>query len=198
MYYVVGLGNPGAEYKQTRHNVGWLALDALIQVLSLPMPTAAARYGGHISEGTVAGESLVLLYPDTFMNHSGSAVRKLVPKNEMSRLIVLYDDVAIPLGEIKVSFGRGAGGHNGVASVIASLATRDFIRIRIGVAKTGFWPWEQGVAKRPKGGDALLKHVLGQFTRREDVALTKGLSAATDAVKLILQSGYVAAMNQYN
>lgn len=198
MYYVVGLGNPGAEYKNTRHNVGWLALDALIVSLSVAAITTSAKYSGRVSEGNVSGQSLVFLYPDTFMNHSGSAVKKLVPKGETSQLIVLYDDVDIPLGEIKVSFGRGAGGHNGVASVIASLGTRDFIRIRIGVAKAGFWPWEQGVVKRPKGGDALLKHVLGQFTRREEAALARGLSAATDAIKLILKSGHVAAMNQYN
>ncbi len=132
------------------------------------------------------------------MNHSGTAVRKLVPKGAEATLVVVYDDVDIPLGEVKVSFGRGAGGHNGVESTIKSLGTKDFVRVRVGIAKTGFWPWEKGVVKRPAGGGALERHVLGKFSGREDAALERGLAAASTAIKTILESGYVKAMNQFN
>lgn len=198
MYYIVGLGNPGDEYAYTRHNVGWLALDAFIKNVQLPEAVSVRHASGRISEGVVSGVPVITLYPDTFMNHSGTAVRKLVDKGAASSLIVLYDDVDVPLGDIKVSFGRGSGGHNGVESIIKSLDTKDFIRVRIGVAKMGFWPWEKGQVKRPQGGEALLRHVLGKFSRRENDALAQGLERTTAALRLILTDGYAKAMNQYN
>ncbi len=198
MYYIVGLGNPGEEYANTRHNIGWLALDAFIKTVQLPEVVSVRHASGRVSEGVVGGTSVTVLYPDTFMNHSGTAVRKLVDKGAASSLVVIYDDVDIPLGDIKVSFGRGSGGHNGVESIMKSLDTKDFIRVRIGVAKTGFWPWEKGQVKRPAGGEALSRHVLGKFSRRESDALTQGLERTTAALRLILTDGYVKAMNQYN
>ena len=198
MYYIVGLGNPGEQYARTRHNVGWLALDALVLKYNLPQPVSARQASGRVTDGVIAGESVTVLYPDTFMNHSGTAVRKLVPKGAEATLVVVYDDVDIPLGEVKVSFGRGAGGHNGVESVIKSLGTKDFVRVRVGIAKTGFWPWEKGVVRRPSGGGALERHVLGKFSSREEAALSRGLASVTTAIKTILESGYVKAMNQFN
>lgn len=193
MWYIVGLGNPGAEYEQTRHNVGWLALDAVLQTMGLPAPIASRQYSGSVSEGVWQGHEIVCLYPDTFMNHSGSAVAKLIPKGSEARLIVLYDDVDIPLGDVKLSFGRGDGGHNGVKSIIAELDTRDFIRVRIGVAHKGFF----GQVKRPSG-DRLSQYVMGNFTKRElrtvaDVSEHVGLILAD-----IMHDGIEKAMNEWN
>lgn len=192
MFYIVGLGNPGDEYAKTRHNVGWMALDYLVDQ-GLPGPVASSKYAGRVSEGVLADVEVVLLYPDTFMNKSGSAVKKLVPKGEEGNLIVVYDDVDIPVGEIKVSVGRGDGGHNGIKSIIAALGTKDFIRVRIGIAPKGFF----GATKRPKG-DRLPKHVLGAFTKREHAQLLESLVKTTQAILAIVTNGAQGAMNAHN
>ena len=198
MYYIVGLGNPGERYQRTRHNIGWLALDAFIAGNGLPRPVQSAQYGGRMGEGYCHGEEVVVLYPDTFMNNSGSVVKKLVPASVTDRLIVLHDDVDLPLGQVRVSFGRGSGGHNGVVSIIDKLGTRDFIRVRIGVAKSGFWPWQQDQVIRPQGGGALEKFVLGGFSTREETTLQAAIQAAAAAVTMIIEKGKTAAMNEFN
>jgi PTH1 family peptidyl-tRNA hydrolase len=198
MYYIVGLGNPGEEYAYTRHNVGWLALDAVCAQGNLPSSQQQNAMSGRVSNGVISGAEVAVLYPDTFMNNSGSAVRKFVPKSDIKNLVVLYDDVDLPLGEIKVSFGRGSGGHNGIESIIKSTGSKDFIRVRIGIAKTSFWPWEKGQIKRPKGGEALERHVLGVFSKREEEGLKQSVTKTVSAVSMILTEGHAAAMNKYN
>jgi PTH1 family peptidyl-tRNA hydrolase len=131
-----------------------------------------SAYSGRISEGRVGDEEVVLLLPQTFMNDSGSAVKKLVKKGEEEKLIVVYDDVDLPFGEIKLSFARGNGGHNGVRSIIDSLGTQDFIRVRIGVAQKSFFT---GSLKRPKG-EALAQFVLQKFSRGETKQLPEVLT----------------------
>lgn len=194
MNYVVGLGNPGEEYVDTRHNVGFAALDYIVKSLGLPTPTKSAEYAGRVCVGMIKDEEVSLLWPDTFMNHSGSAVKKLVPKPESEKLVVLYDDVALPLGEIRISFGRGDGGHNGIKSIITSLGTKDFARVRIGVGPTTFWTGKI----KTLSGEALPKFVLGKFTKREESKLAEVLSTVSDAVVTIVGEGYVKAMNTYN
>jgi len=193
MKYIVGLGNPGTEYSNTRHNVGWVALDYLIDTVGLPSHFASSKYAGRVSEGMLGAKEVTFLYPDTFMNKSGSAVQKLVPKGQSEDLIVVYDDVDIPVGEIKVSFGRGDGGHNGIKSIVSSLGTKDFARVRIGIAPKSFF----GKTKRPKG-DRLPKHVLGDFKKREQNDLEEGLQKAKEAIELIVQGGVEVAMGRYN
>lgn len=193
MMYIVGLGNPGDEHATQRHNVGWMVLDRLIAELHLPAPVASSKYTGCISEGVIADREVTLLYPETYMNNSGAAVRKLVPKGEERDLILIYDDVDILLGEFKLSVGRGDGGHNGVKSVIASLGTKDFIRVRVGIAKKGFF----GGVKRPAGA-RLPKHVLGNFTKSELTIVDKLAAQLSEVVKTIVTDGYVKAMNTYN
>lgn len=195
MFYIVGLGNPGEKYEKTRHNVGFMVLDHMVKVLGLPKPFASSQYVGDISEGMIDGQEVTLLYPETFMNKSGSAVKKLVSKGEEKNLIVIYDDVDLAIGEIKVSFGRGAGGHNGVESIINSLGTKDFVRVRFGIAPRSFLGL--GGAKRPTG-EKLPKHVLGEFKKRELDDMYDGLETAAAAVQTIIQDGVEKAMNKFN
>ncbi|MFT5037229.1 MAG: PTH1 family peptidyl-tRNA hydrolase [Candidatus Azotimanducaceae bacterium] len=192
-HYIVGLGNPGEEYKSTRHNVGFAALAYIVDVSHFPSFVPSSKYGGLISEGVLEGKDVTLLLPDTFMNMSGSAVKKLVGKGTEANLIVVYDDVDLPLGEIKISFGRGSGGHNGVKSIIESLGSKEFVRIRIGVASLGFF----GGMKRPTG-DRLSQHVLGKFSKSEWKKLEEVLQRTTDALQAIVCEGVEKAMNEFN
>lgn len=193
MFYIVGLGNPGEQYATTRHNVGFMVLDALTKSASLPTAVFSQKYAGCISEGVLGGTEVALLYPETFMNNSGSAVRKLVPAGEYENLIVVYDDVDLPVGTIKVSYGKGAGGHNGVQSIITTLHTKEFIRVRVGVAGKSLF----GHIKRPVGGK-LAKHVLGEFKTREQEPLADAVATAATAVATIVTEGVTAAMNRFN
>ncbi len=193
MLYIVGLGNPGAEYAKQRHNVGCMVLDELVKAFDLPEPVPSSKYSGSISVGQIAGAEVTLLYPDTFMNHSGKAVRKLIPKGEEGNLLLIYDDVDVPLGSFKLSLGRGDGGHNGVSSVIATLDTKEFMRLRVGVATRGWF----GVVKRPTGAH-LPTHVLSDFSRSELPTLAGVLKELPTVVRTIATDGLTRAMNSYN
>lgn len=131
------------------------------------------------------------------MNHSGTAVAKLVPTNAVDKLIVLYDDIDLPLGSVKVSFGRGDGGHNGIKSIITSLHTKDFIRVRIGIARATVWPWETGDVRRPKGS-SLATYVLGTFSKKEVTIVAELAHWLPDVVKTIVCDGREIAMQNYN
>lgn len=198
MYYVVGLGNPGDMYHDSRHNIGWRVLDTFWVEKDFPTPLFEKKYSGRTTQGMIGDIPVILLYPDTFMNHSGKAVQKLVSAKGAEQLIVVYDDIALPFGTVRISFGLGSGGHNGIESIATALRTKDFVRVRMGIGKVGFWPWEKkGEVKRPSG-DKLAKYVLGNFskTEREKLAdvCAQGVTAVTDCVTL----GYVKAMNIHN
>lgn len=198
MYYLVGLGNPGTEYAHTRHNIGWLVLDSVCGLFHFPEAIQQNSVSGRTTSGKISGIETAVLYPDTFMNNSGAAVAKFVPREELSKLVVLHDDIDLPLGQVRISFGRGDGGHNGLKSIIQKTGTRDFIRLRIGIAKTGFWPWQKGVTKRPASGSALERFVLGKLSRNEMSELEKINTQVAEVVTVIVQYGYVIAMNRYN
>lgn len=198
MHYIVALGNPGEKYQNSRHNVGWIVGDRLVASWQLPQPQKQTRMSGSVTCGRVGDRDVSLLYPDTYMNNSGVAVRKFVPAAEREQLIVLYDDIDLPLGTVRISFGRGPGGHNGIASIIEKNGTKDFIRVRLGIGKVGFWPWQAGEVKRPAGGAALERYVLGNFTKREQEAVAHMATQAQSVVESILKEGYVTAMNQFN
>lgn len=195
MYYIVGLGNPGTEYDGTRHNVGWEVLSYVIETDGLPGLVDSSAYAGRISEGVLGGQEVSLLFPSTFMNKSGSAVLKLVPKDAIEKLVVVHDEVDLPMGEVKVSVGRGAGGNNGVASIISSLGSKEFIRIRVGIAPVGFFT---GKPHRPAGGAAMTRHVLGKFTRREATKINEAKEKVRQVLHTIVADGVEAAMNQCN
>lgn len=194
MYYIVGLGNPGEEYTRTRHNLGWWVLDAAIGSWRLPATHNSSTYSGRMTEGVVEGSEVTLLYPETFMNNSGAAVAKLLPPKALSQLVVIYDDVDLPRGTFKVSFDGGAGGHNGVFSIVESIGSGAFIRLRIGIAPTHA---ETGAAVRP-AADKLAAYVLGAISTYEASVYEEVIPQAVEALKMVVTKGYEAAMNTYN
>lgn len=194
MYYIVALGNPGAEYETTRHNMGWLVAASFLVAHNLPGLVHSGKYVSRLSEGVIAGSPVTVLFPETFMNKSGSAVQKLVSRAEAHQLIAIYDDVDLALGEVRISFGRGDGGHNGIASIIAALDTKDFIRVRVGISPTSLLT---GKTKRPVG-DKLQRYVMGHFTKRE-LGKVEGVGRrVSEVLETIVRDGYVAAMNRFN
>jgi len=195
MKYIVPLGNPGDRYADTRHNVGWLAMDYVIESRAWPRLIEDKKLSGRSTGGRIGGEPVAVLYPDTFMNNSGAAVAKLVPQSEVGDLIALHDDIDLPFGVIKISAGRGGGGNNGVSSIIQKLGSKDFVRIRIGIAPKSFWT---GKTKRPQGGGPLERFVLKPFSPSERKQLPDILATIDAAIAVVIEQGVEAAMNQYN
>jgi PTH1 family peptidyl-tRNA hydrolase len=194
MLYIVALGNPGEEYATTRHNAGWLTVDVFLREAHFPSLVASSKYAGRVSEGTLAGASLSVLYPETFMNKSGSAAVKLVPKNEVAQMVVVYDDVDLALGEVRVSFGRGNGGHNGIKSLVDTFGTKDFVRVRVGISPVTLFT---GKTKRPVG-DRLQRYVMGHFTKRELAKVEEVGKRVGEVLVTVVKEGYVVAMNRFN
>lgn len=195
MFYIVALGNPGEKYKNTRHNVGWQATDFCLEAWGLPGLIESGAASGSLSGGLVSGNEVSVLYPSTFMNNSGSAVAKLVPKGETQKLIVVHDDIDLPFGEIKIGQGRGAGGNNGVASIIQKMESKDFVRVRVGIAPKSFWT---GKTKRPQGGGPLERFVLKDFSGGEKKQLPEIFERVQKAIETVLADGVEKAMNIFN
>ena len=195
MFYIVGLGNPGEKYRNTRHNIGWLVLDYVREQASLPTLVHEKQNSAQVTGGILAGEEVTIVYPDTFMNNSGAAVVKFVKKAETEKLIVLHDDIDLPFGQIKIGRGRGDGGNNGIKSIIQKLGTKDFVRIRIGIAPTSFW---SGKTKRPAGGGPLERFVLKPFSTKEAKQLEEVAEKSYQALQEILKNGPEIAMNKFN
>ncbi|HBA45502.1 hypothetical protein A2W67_01825 [Candidatus Nomurabacteria bacterium RIFCSPLOWO2_02_40_28] len=175
MKLVVGLGNPGGEYENTRHNTGRIMLGLVEKKL---------------------GETKIkFLVPDNFMNNSGKAVAPLVKsKKDLENLIVIYDDIDLSLGKMKISFNKSSGGHNGLQSVIKSLKTQEFVRIRIGISPAT----PKGAVKKPKGGKAVINFILGEFKKSELETLKKLSKKVSEAVEMIFTEGKDKAMSIYN
>jgi PTH1 family peptidyl-tRNA hydrolase len=182
---VVGLGNPGGEYRGTRHNVGWSVLDALEK---------RGRFGrerregpARVREGIIEGYDVVTARPQTYMNESGRAAVHLLRKQGLpaADLIVVHDEVDLPLGRIRIKRGGGAAGNKGVLSIADSLRTQDFIRVRIGVS-------------RPLERDQMIDYVLDRFTPDETARLATVLPRAADAVMALVRGGLDSAMAEYN
>lgn len=194
-FVIVGLGNPGDEYEHTRHNAGRLAVEAF---------DVSREFGGFQddrktksdkSTGKLGTHTVTLLLPNTFMNKSGAAVKPLVTNVKAAeRLVVVYDDIDLPFGSIKISFGRGSGGHKGVDSIIRAVKTKNFVRVRIGVAPTT----PSGKIKKPQGEQKVHDYLLGDFKKAELLALKKIFKTTSDAIESILRDGRAQAMNQFN
>lgn len=194
MFYIVALGNPGEKYTMTRHNIGWLVLDAVRANTKAGAVSMSKVFKGRTGSGLIANEPVQYLYPETFMNQSGQAVRAFLPVAEINKLVVLHDDIALPLGELRVSFGRGSGGQNGVQSIINTIGSKDFVRIRLGIAPRSFWT---GKVKRPVGSK-LPAFVLGRLTKGEQEQITMVARKTQLVLEKIIEAGYLEAMNTYN
>jgi len=167
-------------------------LEEIIARASLPSLSKSAKFSGLVSEGVLSTVSVGILFPTTFMNNSGTAVAKyLAERGAREQLVVVHDDVDLPIGEVRISYDRGAGGHNGVQSIIDAIGGKNFTRIRIGVAQKGFF----GGIKRPKG-EALADFVLGTFTRNEEKQLSEVGHTVQRALELLLTRGHQVAMQE--
>lgn len=186
MFLIAGLGNPGRQYEKTRHNMGFDTIDELIDRHRIPQGGIAhkAMYG----KGMIAGEKVLAVKPLTYMNLSGEAIREYINYYKMdpeTELIVIYDDIDLDPGQIRIRKKGSAGGHNGIKSIIAQIGTQNFYRIKV------------GVGAKPKGWD-LADYVLGRFSSEERELVDKAICDAADAVEMILKDGIEAAMNHYN
>ena len=184
-YIITGLGNPGREYRETRHNIGFMLVDHLAQQLGVSFSRLESKT--LVTKGEYQGRRLVLAKPQTYMNLSGSAVGSLVRfyKVPLQNLLVAYDDVDLPLGTIRLRAGGGSAGQKGMGSIIERLGTQDFPRLRLGIG-------------RPPGRMEAAAYVLQPFRKDEVELLPELLERAVAAVLVFVTSGLETAMNQYN
>lgn len=194
MYIIVGLGNPGEAYSQTRHNTGRLALSAFLKEYGDGL-IANKKLKALVSEGKIGKEKFTIVLPETFMNKSGFSVAPLVKsKKAAEQLIVVYDDLDLPTSKLKISFDRGSGGHRGLESIIKALKTTAFIRIRVGISPTT----PSGKLKKPHGDKDVEKHILGKFNDKETVILKKQAKIVKEAIETIISEGRDVGMTKFN
>lgn len=186
---IVGLGNPGEKYARTRHNVGFDVIDALAQRWQISLSENRKFQGGFGEGMAIAGQKIALLKPTTYMNRSGQAVRAVLDwyKFEPESVLVVYDDMALPLGRLRIRPSGSAGGHNGMKSVIAHLGTQEFPRLRVGIGSTD-----------EAGDRAVVAHVLGKFAPNEKPVVETALDWAMEAIETILRKGTEPAMSAFN
>lgn len=195
MYTVVGLGNPGSEYASTRHNAGRMVVEKLAAEFDASLK-AKKKPDHQVGVIELEGERVRLVVPDTFMNASGKAVLPYAKSAASAKkLVVVYDDLDLPLGVVRVSFGSSSGGHNGIKSIERALKTKNFVKIRIGVAKVA-----RGKAKKPDGEKAVLNHLLTHFSKSEEALLCGAVyeRALLALTTLVETANPVLAMNAVN
>jgi PTH1 family peptidyl-tRNA hydrolase len=195
MFIIAGLGNPDQEYVGTRHNTGRMMLEVFRARHDLPEWEADKKSKSLVSKGEVAGEKVVLVEPETYMNKSGSALVYFVKtKKAAEKLIVIYDDLDLPVGSIKVSFNKSSGGHRGLESIISALKTEAFLRVRVGISPVT----AGGKLKKPKGEDGVSKHILGVFKKPEQDILKKVSKRVSDTLEMLVKEGKEKAMGEFN
>jgi PTH1 family peptidyl-tRNA hydrolase len=185
MYLIAGLGNPGKQYFATRHNIGFSAIDYISQKYDIDV--SKIKHKGLIGEGRIANERVVLLKPQTYMNLSGESVSAAAAwyKIPNDKIIILYDDISLPVGKLRIRTKGSAGGHNGIKSIIAHLNSDVFGRMKIGVGA-------------PDEHVDLANHVLGHISKEEQTVLFDVLGKTCDAVAEYIANGAQSAMNKYN
>lgn len=187
---IVGLGNPGKEYEKTRHNAGRAAVELIAKQEGGDAFAFNKTANALVSKGSCGGETATLVLPETMMNLSGKAVAAFVKTPKAAKnLLVIHDDLDLPLGTIKMVFGRGSGGHKGVESIMRSIKTKDFARIRIGISAAG----KKNQAKKVSGEEKVIKHVIGKWKPGEEAVMKKSLKKAAEAAKLFASDGIEAA-----
>lgn len=189
-FVIIGLGNPGREYDKTRHNAGRAVVELLAKKEGFPEFTLKKTAAALVSEGSIDGEKVILVLPETFMNKSGkSAIAFVKSVKAAKNLLVIHDELDLPLGTLKMVFGRNSGGHKGVESVMRSIKTKDFARLRVGVSGEG----KRHQAKKPSGEEKVIKHVLGKWKPSEDALVKKMLKKSAEAATLFVVEGVEAA-----
>ena len=194
MKIIVGLGNPEPEYLDTRHNVGWIIVDALSKKFEFETLQHNKKLNALVSEGKIGKEKVTLIKPETFMNKSGLSVKPLVTSvKKAGDLIVIHDDLDLPLGRFKIVFNRSAGGHRGVESIVKSIKTEAFIQVKIGISPAT----ASGKLKKPTG-DAVLDFIIGKFKKPEMETVKKLSKKIVEAVEMIVIDGKDMAMGEFN
>jgi len=185
MYLIVGLGNPESQYAKTRHNMGFNTINKLAQEFNIEVNKS--KFNALYGTGTISNEKVILLKPQTFMNLSGEAVRACMDfyKTDIKDLIIIYDDIDVEKGNIKIRKKGSSGSHNGMKSVVENLGTEEFARIRIGIG-------------RPEHANDMINYVIGNITQEEQERLEPGVQKAKEAIVEIINNGIDIAMNKFN
>lgn len=186
MLVIVGLGNPDDKYQGTRHNVGFDVIDLLAEKYNIAVDTKKHR--AYIGKGIIGGQKVILAKPQTYMNLSGESVRSLVEYYKVdpeTELLIIFDDISLDVGQLRIRKKGSAGGHNGIKNIIANLGNSVFQRIKV------------GVGEKPKGYD-LADYVLGRFSKEERELIKEGFECAAEAVAMITAGEIDQAMNKYN
>ena len=185
MYIIVGLGNPGKKYEHTRHNAGFEVIDILADRMGINVEES--KHKGLLGRGMLEGQKVVLVKPQTFMNLSGECVREVVDfyKAAEDEIIVIYDDISLDPGQLRIRAKGSAGGHNGIKNIIAQLGTQVFPRVKV------------GVGEKPRMMD-LADYVLSRFSKEDQGKMDDAFKEAADAVAMMVSQGVEPAMNKYN
>ena len=185
MYLIVGLGNPEKEYAGTRHNMGFDVINELSKEYNIPVEKS--KFKGLYGSGIIAAEKVILLKPQTFMNLSGESVREIMDFYKISAvdMIIVYDDIDISVGNIRIRKSGSAGTHNGMKSIIQQVSTSEFCRIRVGIGK-------------PQEITDMINYVIGHVSKAEHKELEKGITKAKEAIVEIIKNGVDKAMNKFN
>ncbi len=185
MFIIVGLGNPGRQYAGTRHNIGFGVIEELADAYNINMDIN--KHKGICGKGIIEGNKVLLVMPQTFMNNSGECVREVLDyyKEDADSLLVIYDDICLDVGRLRLRPKGSAGGHNGIKSIIAHTGTENFKRIRV------------GVGDKPKNYD-LADWVLGYFPKEQESDVRAGIERAVKAVPVIMNRGIEEGMNEFN
>ncbi len=183
---MVGLGNPGKEYEKTRHNAGMMALAALAKAEGFDEFDLNKKSEALVSVGDIDGEKVTLVLPQTYMNKSGKSVMHFIKSAKAAKdLIVVRDDLDLPLGTTKMTFARGAGGHKGVESVMRAIKTDAFAQLKIGISGKG----KRNQAKKVEGEEKVLKHVIGKFAPKDEADVKKVMKKCVEALRLYVTEG---------
>ena len=195
MITVVGLGNPGEEYTKTRHNAGRIVLESLAVDHGFSDWRDDAKTHARICKGSISAVTMQFVLPDNYMNNSGGSVKPFVKEeSDLEKIVVVYDDIDLPVGTMKVSFDRGTGGHNGLGSIMQVLGTGAFLRVRVGICPVT----PEGEMNKPKGEGATADFVLKNFKSAEMQAVNAVAEKVRDALVVYAQEGKERVMNVFN
>jgi len=193
MIIIIGLGNPGEKFKNTRHNVGFMVLDNFAEKNDFPEFALQKKYSALISEKIIDNDKVILAKPQTFMNESGKTAKEVLENNksQLNDLIVIHDDIDLPIGKIKIVKERGSAGHKGVESIIKNIGNNGLIRIRLGIGSEQYRGLVHGTKKAKDV-------VLQKFSKEEKILINEAISKATEALNFFIKEGLEKSMNGYN